>query len=104
MDSTARIFAISGELDMNQVPVVREQLAAAVADQAPQVVLDLSGLTYIDSSGLALFIEQLQRVQSYGGKFALFGLTDSVRRILEVARLDQVFSIHPDQASALAQS
>jgi anti-anti-sigma factor len=103
MASNARILAISGELDMNHVPIVREQLSAIVAEKAPRVLLDLAGLTYIDSSGLALFIEQLQRVQSYGGKFALFGLTDSVRHILEIARLDQVFEIHPDQPSALAK-
>jgi anti-anti-sigma factor len=102
MAANARILAISGELDMNHVPVVREQLAAAVAEKIPRVLLDLTGITYIDSSGLALFIEHLQRVQTYGGKLALFGLTDSVRHILEVARLDQVFAIHPDQETALA--
>ena len=102
MPAAPRILAIDGELDMNRVPVVREQLAAVIAEQAPRLLLDLTGLTYIDSSGLALFIESLQRMGAYGGKLALFGLSESVRHIFEVARLDQVFAIHPDQSSALA--
>lgn len=103
MSSTPRTLAIAGELDLNRVPVVREQLAALISGKAPRILLDLTGLTYIDSSGLALFIESLQRMQSYGGKLALFGLSDTVRHILEIARLDQIFEIHPDAQSALAK-
>ncbi len=47
-------------------------------------------------------IETLQRIQSYGGKFAMFGLRDSVRSIFAIARLDQIFSIFPDEAAAVA--
>jgi len=102
MASSARILALAGELDMNRVPAVREQLAALLGEKAPHIVLDLTGLTYIDSSGLALFIESLQRLHTYGGKLALCGLSKTVGHIFEVARLDQVFTIHPDQQSALA--
>jgi anti-sigma B factor antagonist len=101
MASVPRILAIEGELDLNNVPVVREQLASAVASKTQRVLLDLSGLSYIDSSGLALFIESLQRIQAYGGKLALFGLRDSVRSIFEIARLDQVFQLFPDKDTAL---
>jgi anti-sigma B factor antagonist len=102
MASQARIIALDGELDMHSVPVVREQLSAAITEKAPRILLDLTGLSYIDSSGLALFIESLQRMHGYGGKLALFGLSDTVRHIFEVARLDQVFTIHQDQQAALA--
>ena len=102
MEPAARIFQIEGELDMNSAPMVRAQLAAAIAQKAPRLLLDLSALTYIDSSGLALFIESLQRIQDYGGRLVLFGLRDSVRRIFEIARLDQVFQLFPTQEAALA--
>lgn len=101
MPPSPRILSIEGELDMNNVPLVREQLAAVVAQQVPQVLLDLSGLSYIDSSGLALFIENLQRIQAYGGKLRLFGLRESVRQIFEISRLDQVFQLFPDKDAAL---
>ena len=102
MPSTAQIIAIEGELDLNRVPVIREQLATAIKAKAPRILIDLTGLTYVDSSGLALFIESLQNMRGYGGKLAIFGLSDTVRHIFEISRLDQVFEIHPDQPSALA--
>ncbi len=102
MAADPRIITLDGELDMNRVPIARAQIAAAIDGKAPRILLDLAGLTYIDSSGLALFIESLQRMQAYQGRLALCGLSETVRHIFEVARLDQVFQIHPDQQSALA--
>ncbi len=102
MPSPAHIIAIEGELDLNRVPIVREQIAEAIKAKAPRILIDLTDLTYIDSSGLALFIESLQGMHAYGGKLAVFGLSGTVRHIFEIARLDQVFEIHPDQATALA--
>ena len=81
---------------------VRAQLEPHIAAKEPKVVVDLGGVSYIDSSGLAVFIEAMQRVQTYGGTFALCGLRESVQHIFSVARLDQVFRIFPDSASALA--
>ena len=66
------------------------------------LVVDLSRVSYIDSSGLAALIEAMQNVQEYGGKFALAGLQETVRTIFEIARLDQVFQIFPDVDAALA--
>ena len=67
-----------------------------------QLIVDLSRVTYIDSSGLAALIEGMQNVEEYGGKFALAGLQETIRTIFEIARLDQVFQIFPDLDAALA--
>ncbi|MGZ5538038.1 MAG: STAS domain-containing protein, partial [Chthoniobacterales bacterium] len=67
-----------------------------------QLVVDLSQVSYIDSSGLTVLIEGMQNVAAYGGKFSLAGLQDGVRPIFEIARLDQVFQIYPTVDSALA--
>ncbi len=101
MPHAPRILSIEGELDMHNVPQVRARLASVVEQQVPQVLLDLTGVSYIDSSGLALFIENLQRIQAYGGQLRLFGLRDSVRQIFEISRLDQVFQLFPDKDAAL---
>lgn len=72
-------------------------------DKKPaRLVIDLSRVTYIDSSGLAVLIEGMQNVNAYGGKFFLAGLQEDVRPIFEIARLDQVFVIFPDTETALA--
>src|SRR5262245_42444701 len=89
------ILALEGEIDLHRSPEVKATLDPLIAQKVPRVLIDFSGVTYVDSSGLAVMIETLQRIQSYGGKFALFGLRESVRSIFEIARLDQIFRIFP---------
>ena len=96
------ILALEGEIDLHRSPQVKESLEPLIAQKVPRILLDFSGVTYVDSSGLATMIETLQRIQSYGGKFAMFGLRESVRSIFEIARLDQIFRIYPDEAAAVA--
>lgn len=98
----AAVVALEGEIDLHRSASVREQLDPHIAAKASKLIVDLSGVTYIDSSGLAVFIEAMQRVMAYGGAFALCGLRESVQHIFSIARLDQVFRIFPDQAAALA--
>ena len=96
------VLALEGEIDLNESPAVRERIKPLIDAQLPRIIVDLSGVSYIDSSGLALFIESMQRIQGYGGKFALTGLRPTVRTIFEIARLDQIFQIYPDVAAAQA--
>ena len=103
-DQRPVIVAPEGEIDLNSSGLVKEQLEPVIAVKRPRVILDLSGVSYIDSSGLAVFIEAMQRVQSYGGAFVLCGLRESVSHIFNIARLDQVFRIFPDRAAAESQS
>ena len=97
------ILALEGEVDLHRAPEIRAALAPLVAQKVPRLLIDLTRVRYIDSSGLAVFIETLQRVMAYGGSFGLFGLSDSVRTIFHVACLDQVFRIFPDEEAAKAQ-
>jgi anti-sigma B factor antagonist len=88
------VVALEGEIDMHESPQVREQFEPLIARRAGKVVVDLTGVSYIDSSGLAVLIDAMQRIQAYGGKLAL-------QKIFEIARLDKVFSIFVDRAAAL---
>ena len=96
------ILALEGDIDMHRSPEVKETLEPLIAQKVPRILVDFSAVTYIDSSGLATMIETLQRIQSYGGKFAMFGLRESVRSVFEIARLDQIFRLFSDEAAALA--
>jgi anti-sigma B factor antagonist len=96
------VLPLEGEIDLHVAPQLSASLSALIASKPSQVVVDLSKVSYIDSSGLAALIEAMQNVGEYGGRFALSGLQESVRPIFEIARLDQVFRIFPDTASALA--
>lgn len=89
------IVPLEGEIDLHQSPQVLERLNPLIARKTPRIHLDLSRVSYIDSSGLAAFVDMMQRIQAYGGEFALIALRDSVRTIFEISRLDQVFRIYP---------
>jgi|SRR5450432_1006212 len=96
------VLPLEGEIDLHVSPQLGSRLAAIIQKKPSKLVVDLSKVTYIDSSGLAALIEAMQNVGSYGGMFAISGLQDGVRPIFEIARLDQVFRIFPTTAEALA--
>jgi anti-sigma B factor antagonist len=98
----SNVLPLEGEIDLHVAPQISASLSAIIAKKPKKVVVDLSNVSYIDSSGLAALIEAMQNVDAYGGKFALTGLQDAVRPIFEIARLDQVFRIFPDNAAALS--
>jgi anti-sigma B factor antagonist len=97
----AHVLHLSGEIDLNEKPNVTAQLEPLLEKQSTPILVDLSEVSYVDSSGLAIFIDALQRARLYGGRIALAGLRDNVRMVFEIAKLDQVFQIYPDRESAL---
>jgi anti-sigma B factor antagonist len=96
------VLPLEGEIDLHVSSEVAESLRTMIAKRPKLVVIDLTKVTYLDSSGLAVLIEGMQKVQEYGGKFALAGVQESVQHIFEIARLDQVFQIFPTVDEALA--
>jgi anti-sigma B factor antagonist len=96
------VLPLEGEIDLHVSPAVTGAINTMIEKKPKQLVIDLSRVTYIDSAGLATFIEGMQKVEAYGGKFALAGLQETVRSIFEISRLDQVFQIFPDVDTALA--
>ena len=98
----ANVLPLEGEIDLHVAPRLEGSLARITKKRPPQVVVDLSGVTFIDSSGLAVLIRAMQDIQKYGGKLTLSGMNDHVRPIFEMARLDQVFLIDPGDDELLA--
>ena len=96
------VLPLEGEIDLHVSPRVSAALGAMIEEKPQRLVVDLSKVTYIDSSGLAVLIEGMQNVEAYGGKFLLAGIQENVKPIFEIARLDQVFIIFPHVDAALA--
>lgn len=93
---------LEGEIDLHRSPRLERSLASMIKKKPDQIVVDLAGVTFIDSSGVAVLIRALQNIQEYGGKLTLSGVNDKVRPIFEIARLDQVFVIDPGDMESLA--
>ena len=102
LPDASNVLPLDGEIDLHVSPRIATSLRAIIDQKPSRLVVDLSGVSYIDSSGLAVLIEGMQNVEAYGGKFVLAGLQENVRPIFEIARLDQVFIIFPHVDAALA--
>ena len=70
-------------------------------DQGKSVFVDMSGVTYIDSSGVASLVEAFQLAKQQGSGFALVAVNPAALRVLQLARLDKVFVIHDTLAEGL---
>jgi anti-sigma B factor antagonist len=99
---SANVLSLDGEIDLHVSPNIERQLTSIISKHPPRLVVDLSAVTFIDSTGLAVLIHAMQNVQEYGGKLLLSGITDDVRSIFKMARLDQVFVIDPAGPDLLA--
>ena len=102
LSDPANTLPLEGEIDLHVSPRLENSLARIIKKRPAHVVVDLSGVTFIDSSGLAVLIRAMQDVQEYGGKLSLSGMNDNVRPIFETARLDQFFLIDPQDDGLLA--
>ncbi|MCX5658248.1 MAG: STAS domain-containing protein [Planctomycetota bacterium] len=95
------VATLAGEIDYSRSPGLRNKLLELVAAKKPaRLVLDLSGVPYMDSSGVATLVELFQAQRRANAKLVLFGLQPKVKGIFEIARLNTVFSIAPDLEGA----
>ena len=91
---TVKVVGLRGRLDANSSPAVEKQLQALMDQGADRLVLDLSGVVYISSIGLRIFIAVAKSIQKADGKLALAGLNDHIYEVFKIARFTTIFSIY----------
>ena len=99
-DKTA-LLAIAGEVDMFSSPEARKEIGILVKKEIERIVVDLAGVSYMDSSGVATLIEGLQMCHKYNGTLVVAGLRRNVREVFELTKLDKIFKIYKDSETAL---
>lgn len=67
-----------------------------------KIVVDLEQVSYIDSSGLATLVEMLKKVRGQGGSLCLTGMSDKVKSLFEITKLDKLFQIYSNQKDAVS--
>lgn len=95
------VIAVTGRIDSHSVNRLRQQLSVSTARQQANTVLDLGGVDFIDSSGLAAIVHGMKQCRATGGDLRLCRLHQSVRMVLELTRLDKALDIFPNQEGAL---
>jgi anti-sigma B factor antagonist len=95
------LMKLRGEIDLSQSPEVRVGLLELAKAKPARLVVDLTDVSYMDSSGVATLVEALQQQRKHNGQMILCGLQPKVRSIFEIARLNLVFTIVEDRAQAI---
>jgi anti-sigma B factor antagonist len=97
------IFDLSGDIDFANSPRVRDSVLREIREShTPRVVVNLSQVRYIDSSGVASLVEGLKASRDLGSRFILFGLSTSAREVLQLSRLLKVFEVYDTEEQAIA--
>ncbi|MEQ9364784.1 MAG: STAS domain-containing protein [Leptospirales bacterium] len=84
-----QVIALKGELGLYGVPEASRWMETALTTPGNDVALDLAGLEFIDSSGIAAIVHWRKQVADGGGRFALLAVPENLRRVLELSRLHQ---------------
>ena len=100
---TTKIIIPLGDIDLSKSTELRSVLRPILNEIPSKVIVDLSHVPYMDSSGVATLIEGLQLSKQSNIEFVLCDLTEGVQSIIELARLDQIFVILDSREQALAE-
>ena len=95
-----RIVDITGDIDLKVTPQLRKMLFEALKE-SPKVVVNLTGIRYIDSSGIAALIEALNESQRLKRQFVLFGMNQRVHEVFKLTHVIQIFQIVDTEEQAL---
>ena len=101
-DDGVGIVRLTGEVDMYTAPQLKQAMLGLIDGGAAKVVIDLGGVTFIDSTALGVLIGGVRRLRAAGGAMALVVATRPVDRVLSITGLDHVFTIHQTLEDAVA--
>jgi stage II sporulation protein AA (anti-sigma F factor antagonist) len=96
------IVTVEGELDMNTAADLERELEGPVHSAQTPLLIDLGPCEFIDSTGIALLVRSWQALEG-DGNFALCGVGDQVRRVLDITGLEKTIPTHADREQALAR-
>jgi anti-sigma B factor antagonist len=86
-------LAVRGSLDINSAPELADAIDKIVATRPPKVIVDLSALDLIDSSGVAALVKLYKGVRANGGAITISGARDQPLAIFRLLRMDKVFNL-----------
>ncbi|MGN8247366.1 STAS domain-containing protein [Cellulomonas soli] len=96
------VVTVSGEIDVSSADALRDRLRLLVDEGRTDLVVDLTAVSFMDSTGLGLLVGTLKRVRLAGGRLDLVVDGDRLVQLFELTALDQVFTVHRTLEEALA--
>ena len=92
-EPAATIVRLSGEVDLRTSPGLRSLFLELLQEKPARIIVDLTGVNYVDSSGVGTIVELKRRALRHESKIVLVGLQSRVRSLFEITRLDKFFTI-----------
>ena len=95
------VLEVGGEVDVYTAPRLRERLVELVEQGARHVIVDLSRVEFLDSTGLGVLVGGLKRLRSHDGDLTLVCTQHRILKVFEITGLTKVFSIHESVDAAV---
>src|SRR3954454_5220924 len=95
------VISVSGEIDVYTAPSLRERLNELVASGHYDLIVDMEGVEFLDSTGLGVLVGGLKRVRSHDGTLRLVCAQEKILKVFRITGLTKVFPIHPTLQEAL---
>jgi anti-sigma B factor antagonist len=96
------LLTLTGEVDLYTAPRFKDDLVALIESDVAAVVIDLSGVTFIDSTALGVIISGVKRLHEHDGRLAIVAGSRPVVRILDITGLNKVLTIFDTKEAAFA--
>jgi anti-sigma B factor antagonist len=95
------IVDVAGEIDLGSSPAFQQALLKLLDDKPKRVIVNLSEVSYMDSSGVASLVRLLSKARKQNAEVSLVGMSSRVRTVFEITRLDGIFKIFQTEKEAL---
>jgi len=96
------VCRLEGEVDINSSPEIKKVFDKLISSKTPKIVVNLSKVTYVDSSGLATLVEILKNMRTYGGKLRITDMSPKIKSLFEITKLEKLFEIMLNEEDALS--
>lgn len=100
-EKNKRIIQLSGEIDVYTAPLFKETLSRFSAEKGVDIIIDLSDVNYIDSTGLGVFIGGLKDTDKNNNKLRVLGARERVARLFSITGLDEIIDINVDEKEGI---
>lgn len=93
IDAETHVIEVNGQIDLYSAPEFKERTLSAIERGKKRLVVDLSGVTFIDSTALSVLVGALKRLRLLDGGLTIVADDDNIRRIFEVTGLHRSFTL-----------
>lgn len=101
LDGRTHCIEVAGQIDLYTAPTFKAKILGLIDQGTTRVVVDLSAVSFLDSTALAVFVAALRRVRARGGSLSLIVRDYDIERLLEITGLDGLIPIHSSRDNAL---